>query len=129
MSHTPVEHRDFCVFEEHWYDRTVVIGCSGALDMLTAPELERRVGEAVQKRPGAVVIDLTAVDFLASAGMRVLIESNDNLTGEVEFAVVADGPFTRRPMTLVGLSDLFDMHTTLQDALDEFAGRAHGSAT
>lgn len=128
MSHTPTDLNGRCVFHDHWNDRTVVIACAGELDMLTAPDFERRIAEALEKQPTAVVIDLTDVDFLASAGMRVLVETNDTLSGTVDFAVVADGPFTHRPMSLVGISDLFAILPTLQGALDHLAEREYGSS-
>ena len=106
-----------CVYAEHWYDDVVVIGCSGVVDMLTAPELERRVAVAMSKQPSALIIDLTAVDFLASHGLSVLVGTHDRVSPEVAFVVVADGPATSRPMTLTGLTDIITVQASLSVAL------------
>jgi anti-anti-sigma factor len=77
-----------------------VVRASGAIDMLTAPELTERVRAVVAQRPTAVIVDLTDVEFLASAGMQVLVNTHNEITPAIRFAVVADGPATSRPLAL-----------------------------
>jgi anti-sigma B factor antagonist len=83
-----------CVIGEEWFGRVVVLGVSGVVDMLTAPALEDAISTALGKTPGALVINLSDVEFLASAGMGVLVAAHDQAAPEVGFAVVADGPVT-----------------------------------
>ncbi len=106
-----------CVVEERWYDVTVVLSCSGVIDMLTAPHLEESLASVLAKQPSAVIVDLSKVDFLASRGMGVLIEMHDRITPDIGFAVVADGPATSRPLKLIGVADVINMHSTLDAAL------------
>jgi anti-anti-sigma factor len=121
MSHdsTDSDHLPSCIVDDRWFDTTVVLCCSGVIDMLTAPVLERHIATALGKKPAAMIIDLTGVDFLASAGMGVLIATHDAVTPDVGFAVVADGPVTARPMRLIGLNELIDIFTTLDSALED----------
>lgn len=106
-----------CVVVEHWRESTVVVNCTGVLDMLTAPHLEERLATVSAKQPTAVVVDLTDVDFLASHGMNVLLTVRRNLEPHVAFAVVADGPATSRPLTLIGVAEVINMCATLDEAL------------
>ncbi len=115
----PSDSRSQCMVDDHWDDTTVILSCTGTLDMLTAPELERRIASALDKRPTAVIVDLSGVDFLASHGMSVLVATAELCSATVGFAVVADGPATSRPMQLIGLTDLVTMHATLNDALKD----------
>jgi anti-anti-sigma factor len=85
--------------------------------MLTAPDLEKAIAEAAKSTPSAVVVDMSDVEFLASAGMGVLIAAQDELAPAVGFAVVADGPATSRPLKLVGVTDVVDLYATLDEAL------------
>jgi anti-anti-sigma factor len=85
--------------------------------MLTAPDLEKAIAEAAKSTPSAVVVDMSDVEFLASAGMGVLIAAQDELVPAVGFAVVADGPATSRPLKLVGVTDVVDLYATLDEAL------------
>ena len=106
-----------CVISEEWIGRTVVICASGVLDMLTSPQLEVSIASCLQKNPSAIIVDLTDVDFLASAGMGVLVAARDRAASTVKFGVVANGPATSRPLKLVGLADLVGLHETLDEAL------------
>lgn len=105
-----------CVITEDWIGRTVVISASGVIDMLTAPQLEASIAACMDRNPTAVIVDLTDVDFLASAGMGVLVAARDRASGTAGFAVVANGPATSRPLKLVGLADVIGMHATLEEA-------------
>jgi anti-sigma B factor antagonist len=106
-----------CAIEERRIESISVVSVAGVVDMLTAPELEKAIAEAAKSSPTAVVVDMTGVEFLASAGMGVLIASQDELSPAVTLAVVADGPATSRPLKLVGVTDVVDLYATLDDAL------------
>lgn len=99
-----------------------VISVAGALDALTSPQLESAVVAAMQQKPPAVVVDLSDVDFLASAGMAVLVAAREQADGVIGFGVVAEGPATSRPLRLVGLADLIGMYATLEEALAALPG-------
>lgn len=106
-----------CAISEDWIGHTVVVRASGVLDMLTSPQLEAGIAAAAQNNPLAVIVDLTDVDFLASAGMGVLVAARDQLAPAVKFGVVADGPATSRPLKMVGLAELIGLYPTLDEAL------------
>jgi anti-sigma B factor antagonist len=106
-----------CAIEERRVDSVSVVSVAGVVDMLTAPDLEKAIAEAAKSSPVAVVVDMSAVEFLASAGMGVLIAAQDELAPAVRFAVVADGPATSRPLKLVGVTDVVDLYATLDEAL------------
>lgn len=105
-----------CVINEEWLDRTAVVSVSGVLDMLTSPQLEATIAAAIAKKPAAVIVDLSDVDFLASAGMGVLVSARDQAAGNVGFAVVASGPATSRPLKLVGLAEVVGLYSTMEEA-------------
>lgn len=112
---SPAAHAG-CVISEEWTGRTVVISVAGVLDMLTAPQLEAGIAASLPKNPSAIIVDLTDVDFLASAGMGVLVDACERADGSVKFRVVADGPATSRPLNLLGLADMLGLHPTLDAA-------------
>jgi anti-anti-sigma factor len=104
---------------EKWVERVAVVSASGELDMLTAPQLRDAVQSALSKNPSGLIVDLTHVDFLGSAGMQVLMEAHNQTGGtETRFAVVADGSATSRPLKITGIADLIDLFSALDDAVD-----------
>lgn len=116
-THTPP-----CTFDEQWRDGGIVIvSCVGDLDLATTPELEHRIGLGLDRSPTTMIVDLSRVDFLASSAMSILIVAAERCAPDVGFVVVAHGPMTRRPMELVGVTDLLTVHATLDNALRAFA--------
>lgn len=106
-----------CSVQESRVGEINVVGVAGTVDMLTTPQLEDAIGAAAKSSPAAVIVDLTAVEFLASAGMGVLVAAKEALGDAVRFAVVADGPATSRPLKLVGVADVVDVYKTLDEAV------------
>ncbi|MCG7595748.1 STAS domain-containing protein [Mycobacterium sp. PSTR-4-N] len=109
-------------FSEHQVDGVVVIAASGAVDMLSAPQLQDVMSAAADRRPAGLILDLTEVDFLGTAGMEVLMTTRKQLDEGTRFAVVADGPATSRPLTIMGLADYIELFSSLDVALSDFAG-------
>ncbi len=107
---------------KHQVDQAVVLTVSGEVDMLSAPQLSEALHTALATRPAALIVDLSKVDFLASAGMTVLVAAHDEVVPPTRFAVVAHGAATSRPMKLMGLDGVFSLYSTLDSALDGVAG-------
>ena len=106
-----------CEVTERRVGEVAVVAPSGVVDMLTAPQLEAAIRAAVDSKPTAVVVDLTAVEFLASAGMGVIVAAHDEAGSTTNFCIVADGPATSRPLKLVGIADIVALYATLDEAL------------
>ncbi len=94
---------------------------SGDLDMLTAPRLAEAVRASLAKEPSGLIVDLAELEFLASAGMQLLIGIHNEITPGVWFAVVADGPATSRVMKMTGVTDIVEVYSTRDVALTSFA--------
>lgn len=108
-------------FTEHQIDGVVIVSAVGAVDMLTAPKLQEVIDAALDRKPAGLIVDLTEVDFLGSAGMQVLVLTQRKVDGDAKFAVVADGPATSRPLKITGLTDYVPLFSTLDVALADFA--------
>src|SRR3954462_12412452 len=55
--------------------RTYVVAVTGELDLHSAEQLQRALGEMVDKQAQGVVVDLMGVSFIDSAGLSVLISA------------------------------------------------------
>lgn len=109
-----------CTATEADYEGVTVISVCGTVDALTAPIVQEAAAVALTKPElSAMIIDLSNVDFLASAGMTVLVVAAEDMAFRGPFAVVADGPATSRPITLVGLTEMFPLFPSLEQALSE----------
>lgn len=97
----------------------VVLQVNGVVDIITAPSLATHIDVALSGTPAVLVIDLTEVDFLSSAGITVLVEVH-RLTenSPTSLRVAADGSATSRPLRIVGLDEFIDLYPTVAEALD-----------
>jgi anti-anti-sigma factor len=102
-----VEHRD----------GIAVIVVAGEIDMASAPKLEAAVADVVAEDPGGVVVALSAVDFMGSVGVRILVEAQQQIGAADRFAVVSKGSATRRPIQLAGLDETLALYSTLDEAV------------
>ncbi|WP_133848975.1 STAS domain-containing protein [Labedaea rhizosphaerae] len=100
-------------------DDRVVVRVTGALDLALAPRLQQFVDRAARLHPALLVLDLTEVDFLASAGMAVLVKANRNQVAPTQMRVVAADRVVLRPLQMTRLTDELAVYPTLAEA---FAG-------
>lgn len=76
----------------------------GELDLATAAELEATLQELREAGFARVVLDLGQLDFLASAGLRLLLVEDDLARrGDHEFTLVAGSPAIQRVIETCGL--------------------------
>jgi anti-sigma B factor antagonist len=114
------DHREFDI-RESWIDRIVVLSVCDAVDLLSAPRFTEAIGNALAKAPAGLIVDLTEVNFLASIGMSVLVEAQEQASAlSARFGVVAEGAATSRPIKLLGVDAIVPLYPTLDDALCDF---------
>jgi len=98
-------------------DDIVVLAVGEVVDLDTAPVLEDAIDRVLDEDPKALIIDLSAVTFLASVGLRLLVTTHERIGRAGRFAVVASNPATSRPIQLTNLDDVFALYPTLDDAV------------
>ena len=117
----PIDPTAFAVGKQQ-VDQAVVLTVSGEVDMLSSPHLAEAIQTALATKPAALVVDLSKVDFLASAGMTVLVTAQAEAEPPTQFAVVANGSATSRPIKLMGIDSVLALYSSLDDALSGIAG-------
>jgi anti-sigma B factor antagonist len=100
-----------------YQDGIAVLAVGGDVDLATVPALEAAIDEALVSKPTGLVIDLSEVGFLASAGLQALVATHNNVSESAQFAVVANSAATSRPIQLTGLDQIFELYPTLDEAL------------
>jgi anti-sigma B factor antagonist len=95
-------------------DGAVVVQLTGELDLYNAHAVRDELFAVAARGPDRVVVDLSAVTFIDSTGLGVLIEARTRLTNRRAFLLAAPGLETRRALEISGL----DRHFTVHDSLD-----------
>jgi anti-sigma B factor antagonist len=102
-------------------DDALILFLAGEIDGLTAPRLRTAIGAAFDRLNGRMlVLDLTEVGFLGSAGLRALLDSAAEAVtrGHQPLRVVVDEnrPVVR-PIEIVGLDNVLALYHSVGDAL------------
>jgi anti-sigma B factor antagonist len=115
----PVESGGLPVFRTvvQWRGGAVVVTVSGDVDATTSDELHSAIAGVMQEGPDTVVVDLSGVTFLGSAGLYILSGHSHALGSVTRFMVVAASYVTRRPIELVGLQRSVEVFASLDEAV------------
>jgi anti-sigma B factor antagonist len=103
----------------------VVVEATGEVDMATAPALEREIEQACAeiRPPAPIVVDLTGVSFLGSAGLTVLVQAERRCRAHGHtLRVAAQHRAVLRTITLTGLDQVLDIHPSVPQAVRTTAG-------
>jgi anti-sigma B factor antagonist len=100
-----------------------LVSVKGRVDSATAPQLSDAL-DAITKTAGRyrIIVDLSGVDFISSAGLRVLIATQKECRrynrGEVFLAAVP--PKVQSALELAGFDALFKIHKDVLAAVGSF---------
>ncbi len=91
---------------------------AGELDVADVAEVEQVLDAAIADSSGAFLVDLVELDFLDSSGIHVLLRARA-LLGREDRVLALVGPTgpVRRALDLTGVSDLFTIYATRDDAV------------
>ena len=97
---------DAAVHVDHDSDQAVRITVTGEIDMDNATHVEQQILAAISNQLTTVVLDLSGLDYIDSAGLRVLFTLGtrlDTLQISVELHVPTESPI-RRILDLAGVA-------------------------
>ncbi len=69
-------------------DQAVMITLEGSLDSSTAPQFHEAVQKIIPLSPQVLVLDVEKLDFMASAGLRVIIFAKQKLGSTAKLILV-----------------------------------------
>jgi stage II sporulation protein AA (anti-sigma F factor antagonist) len=100
----------------------LVIAPVGRLDSVTSGELEKHVVTRIEAGDRRLVVDMSSVEYISSAGLRVLLMAAKRLKEPPAALVLCDlGPSVRTVLDLAGFLPIFTVVPTRQDAVARLA--------
>ena len=95
-----------------------ILTVCGRVDATSSPELEAILRESVDGATGSIVLDFAEVDYISSAGLRVLLIGAKALAGSSRRLVVAGAnEDVADVIHLTGIERLIGLSETLEAAL------------
>jgi anti-sigma B factor antagonist len=107
------------LLRSEYEDGRLVILLSGEIDLSNAESLETRIGQAIQvANVTEVVIDLTAIDFIDSRGLRLLTRISTAVAGRGAMLAVVAPPdsIARSVLDMTHMSDELAVRDSAQIA-------------
>lgn len=83
-------------------NKVAQIRLAGELDASSAPSFKSTVEEAAAVAPSRLILEMSQLDFMASAGLRVLIFAKQKMGPNVEVHVVGAKENVRQTIAMTG---------------------------
>ena len=103
---------------EHHEEDVVVFKISGRLDSNTSQEFDRRIFEAIDQGSRRLVVDCEKLDYITSAGLRVLNKTAKRLrkeNGGIVLCAMVD--YVREVFEIAGFDTFLPIVDTLDNAV------------
>jgi anti-anti-sigma factor len=107
-------------------DGVPVLQVHGEIDLYTAPEFRDALQQGVGQDPRALIVDLSDISYIDSAGLGALLAAFKMLSvHDAELYIVTNpqSPGVRRVMEITRLDTLMKLYDSLDDALKDLAIR------
>jgi anti-anti-sigma factor len=98
-------------------DGATVVSLAGELDLYNAHEVRETLLECCAEGPARLVVELSAVKFIDSTALGVLIEARTRMENRRAFLLASPGLETKRALEISGLDRHFSVHDSLDAAL------------
>lgn len=99
-------------------DGWAVLGVTGEVDVATAPRLREQLITLVNEGRHRIVVDLSAVDFIDSTGLGVLIGALKRVrTHDGNLVLICSEPRILKVFDITGLDRVFSIHPSLDVAV------------
>ena len=97
----------------------------GRIDTQAAAEMDRVLQAAVSEGKHKMVVDMSGVEYISSAGLRMLaavLVQNKDEGGDLKLAALNQR--VMRVFRIIGFDLFFSIHDTLEDAVAAFSSSA-----
>jgi anti-sigma B factor antagonist len=94
-----------------------VVNVCGEIDLLTAPALKETIYELLDSGVNDIILDMTELDFMDSAGLGVLVSTlrRVRMEGTGSLSLVCDRDNILKLFSITGLDKVFDIYTSMEE--------------
>ncbi len=113
-----MDRPEFRVEIDHPGQGQVVVAVSGEIDLYTSGRLREALDDLDIASVRRLVIDLSAVDFIDSTGLGLLVATARRLPVGAPFVVVCHTEKVREVLLMTGLDRIFTIYGTRSEAVE-----------
>jgi anti-sigma B factor antagonist len=107
MDITETKHDEYSIFK-----------LNGRLDSNTATGFEQKLFESIENGTQRLILDFQDLDYISSAGLRVILKATKNLkTSEGKLVLCAMQDYVKEVFEISGFDSFLPIEATLDDAV------------
>lgn len=102
-------------------EQVTLVAASGRIDSMNADELGQSLSSAIDETHTRIVLDLSRVDYMSSAGLREIVSSLKQvkrLRGDLRIAQPSER--VREILEMAGLHTIFQIFPSQDEAISSF---------
>jgi len=105
----------------HRSNQISIVSIAGIIDALTVDQIAGSIDERISSGEKHIVLDLSEVDFMSSAGLRLILGILNEIRhqGGDLYLVVAKG-LVDKVLQMSGFSKVLKSYESVADAIDQF---------
>jgi len=105
------------VIEKKW-NNISIFEVSGRLDSNTSPALEKQLFDAIEKGSKNVIVDFEGLDYISSAGLRVILKATKTLkSSDGIFVLCSLKDYVKEVFEISGFDSYLPIASTMDEAL------------
>lgn len=94
-----------------------VVSVRGEIDLHTAPQVHAAINKAVQNGIGAVIVDMSEIEFMDSTALSTFMRARDSLEERgVALRLATPSRAVERIFSVTGFGDYFDIFPSREAA-------------
>jgi anti-sigma B factor antagonist len=102
-------------------ENITTVAVSGSVDALTSPELARAIVDQIAEGHVYLVVDLTGVEFMSSAGLRTLLGAvKESRSQSGDLRIASTNPGIDKVLKMSGFHNIAKVFTSNADAVASF---------
>lgn len=96
-----------------------IIEISGRMDTINSKEIEAKLDSLLENNNAKIIIDLAAVDYISSVGLRVLLAAlKKQREQKGSMKLVSLQPFVKDIFKMTGFDKIFSIYSTQEEAMN-----------
>jgi anti-sigma B factor antagonist len=102
------------------YKRVAVVTLTGRIDSSSAADLEASLQDLINKGKRNLVLDMSAVEFLSSSGLRVIVNAYKACRDVGQLCVAQPSERAASSLSIAGIDKLFTIYPSREAAIASF---------
>ena len=103
--------------------QATIFSIAGRLDSASSPEIDKRIVQAIENNSRHLILDCQKLDYITSAGLRVIVKTAKKLKpeqGRIVLCEMAD--YVKEVFEIAGFDSFLPILPTLDDGLRLITG-------